>query len=470
MTKPRRRWTVAALALVLLAVGGTWIACRGSLEHAGHAGGEEAVARAAKYHCPMHPTYVSDKPGDCPICGMRLVPIELRSSARNAERKVVYYRSPHDPAVRSAVPAKDSMGMDFVPVYEDELGAASSVGGRVAVDLTPERRRVLGLRTEAVAAAELGRAIPTVGRVTPDERRLHHIHTKFEAYVEHLHVDFTGKFVNRGEPLASLYSPELVATQQEYLLAWRGRKQFERASIGGVSEGASALLTAARQRLLLWDIRGADIERLERSGEVRRTLELFSPVSGYVTQKMAVHGMRVTPADTLFDIADLSHVWVLADVYEADLAAVPLGSEAELSVAYVPGKTWAGKVTHVAPNVEEKTRTVKVRIEVANTRGELKPDMFADVQLKTGAGMGLVVPESALLRSGERTLAFVETADGRLEPRELRLGQKTANGVQVLSGLSEGERVVTSANFLIDSESSLQAALQTLAPAAEHKH
>ena len=379
-------------------------------------------------------------------------------------RKVAYYRSPMDPSIRSDAPARDSMGMDFVAVYEDEL-SGPTIDGRAVVSLSPERRRVLGLRSEPVVRTSLARAIRTVGRVAADERRLHHVHTKYEAYIEHLYVDYTGKFVTMGEPLASLYSPELVATQQEYLLAWRARKQLASSTIPSVAQGGVDLLEAARQRLLLWDIRPADIARLEASGEVRRTLDLYSPVSGYVTEKMALHGMRVTPVDTLFDIADLSHLWVLADVYESDLPAVQVGMPATLTLSYLPGQTWRGSVTYIAPTVEEKTRTVKVRVEVDNRDGKLKPEMFADVVLESGLGVGLVVPTSALLKTGERTLVFVDLGDGRLEPREVQVGPKVAQGVQVLGGVSEGERVVTAANFLLDSESSLKAALAVISPA-----
>jgi Cu(I)/Ag(I) efflux system membrane fusion protein len=450
---------VAAAVASAAAASGIWISCRRSVEHEG----SQAATAAVQYHCPMHPTYVSDKPGNCPICGMKLVPTESPSPGTTASpaRKIAYYRSPMDPAVRSATPAKDSMGMNFVPVYEDELGGAG-VAGRAVVSLSPDRRRILGLRSEPVRRASLDRTIRTVGRVVADERRLHHIHTKFEAYIEHLHVDYTGKFVKKGEPLASLYSPELMATQQEYLLAWRAQKQLSASALPSVARGGVDLLEAARQRLLLWDIRPADIARLEATGEVQRTLDLYSPVSGYVTQKMALHGMRVTPVDTLFDIADLSHLWVLADVYESDLPAVRVGMPAELTLSYLPGRTWRGAVTYIAPTVEEKTRTIKVRVEVDNADGQLKPEMFADVVLKSGLGNGLVVPESALLKTGERTLVFVDHGDGRLEPREVQVGPKVVEGVQVLRGLEEGERVVTAANFLLDSESSLKAALAVL--------
>jgi Cu(I)/Ag(I) efflux system membrane fusion protein len=392
--------------------------------------GGPAAAEQALYHCPMHPTYVSEAPGDCPICGMKLVRMES--------------------------PAPGDRG----PAAGGEEGGAAP--GRGVVSLTPERRQLLGVRSEPVRRAQLERVIRTVGRVTVDERRLHHIHTKYEGYVEHLHVDFTGKFVERGEPLASIYSPELVATQQEYLLAWRAQQRLAASGIPSVARGGVDLLEAARQRLRLWDIRPGDIEQLERTGEVRRTLDLHSDVSGYVVAKMALHGMRITPADTLFDIADLSHLWVLADVYESDLPQVRVGMAADVTVPYLPGRSWRGPVTYVAPTVEEKTRTVKVRVEVDNLDDALKPEMFADVLLRSDLGTGLVLPDGAVVRTGDRDLVFVDRGDGRLEPRDVRVGARVQAGYQALGGVEEGERVVTSANFLLDSESSLRAALSAM--------
>jgi Cu(I)/Ag(I) efflux system membrane fusion protein len=299
-----------------------------------------------------------------------------------------------------------------------------------------------------------------------DERRLHHVHVKYDGYVEELYVDFTGKFVKHGDALLSIYSPDLVATQQEYLLALRAQRELQRSGSPSVAQGSQGLLEAARQRLLFWDIRPQDIEKLERTGDVMRALDIHAEHGGYVVQKNAFHGMRVTPADTLYDIADLSHLWVLADVYESDLPSVRLGMLAELSVPYLPAKRWKGSVTYIAPTVEEKTRTIKVRVEVENTGDALKPDMFADVYLRTDLGEGVVVPESAVINSGDRRLVFVDREGGLLEPREVQLGVRTAGGVQVLSGVREGERVVTSANFLLDSESSLKATLAAIAPTA----
>jgi membrane fusion protein, copper/silver efflux system len=388
---------------------------------------------SAKYHCPMHPSYVSDTPGSCPICGMKLVRTER-------------------PGAGPPAAAPPHAG------HEGTLGPAD----RARVTLAPERLQMLGIRSEPVAVVDLTTAIRTVGRVTVDERRVHHVHTKFEGYVETLHVDFVGKRVRRGQPLASIFSPELVATQEEYLLALRARQGLGASQISSVVKGSTDLLDAARRRLLLWDIPPATIDRLERTGEVRRSLNLNSPVTGYVVAKAALHGMRVMPSDALFDIADLSQLWVLADVYEQDLASVRVGARADLSVTYLPGRVWAGSVTWIAPMVEATTRTVKVRVELDNADGQLKPEMFADVALRTPDGRALMVPEAAVIRSGERDLVFVDEGEGRFAPREVGIGRKGTAGFEVKSGLAEGERVVTSANFLLDSESSLKAALAAM--------
>jgi Cu(I)/Ag(I) efflux system membrane fusion protein len=407
--------TVAVGALLVGGGAGVFLATRG--RGAAH----EKEARPGRYYCSMHPTYTSDKPGTCPICGMSLV----------------------------------------IPVYEDELqGTSPEVAGRAPVVIPADRRQVLGMRSEEVKKARLEHRIRTVGRVAVDERRLRHVHTKYDGYVEHLYVDYTGKFVRRGERLLSIYSPELVATQQEYLLAYRAQASLSRSAVASAAQGSVDLLEAARQRLLLWDIRPADIERLEKTGQVTRTLDMYADIGGYVVQKMAYHGMRVTPADTLYDIADLSHLWVLADVYEYNLPSLTLGAEGGIEVTSLPGRHWRGAVTYISPTVEERTRTIKVRLEVDNAGGELKPDMYADVFLRVDLGEGIVIPDGAVINAGDRRLVFLDRGEGRFEPREVKLGIKVnGTGLQVLSGLAEGDRVVTSANFLLDSESSLKAAL-----------
>jgi Cu(I)/Ag(I) efflux system membrane fusion protein len=428
---PSRIWLkFAIVALVSLGIGALGAAVFLGRQQAAPA----TQAHAERYHCPMHPTYTSDKPGDCPICGMKLVPIE-------------------------------STGAGPSPAEDARDTAPSGVGGRAVVTISSERRQVLGVRSEEVRKMPLAQRIRTVGRVAMDERLLRQVRTKVDGYVEHLYVDFTGQFVKRGERLLSIFSPDLVATQQEYLLALRGRDRLSASAVPSAAEGSSALLEAARQRLLLWDIRPADIEKLEKTGQVTRTMNVYSDIGGYVVQKMAYQGMKVTPADALYEIADLSRVWVLADVYEYNLSSVTLGMQGVISAGAAPGKEWKGKISFISPTVDGPTRTVKVRLEVDNSRGDLKPEMFADVSLNVDLGVGLVVPDGAVINTGNRRLVFLDRGDGRFEPREVTLGAKIeGSGVQIVTGLAEGDRVVVGANFLLDSESSLKAVLSEMSP------
>jgi multidrug efflux pump subunit AcrA (membrane-fusion protein) len=436
-----------------------------------HKGADTAAAK--KYQCPMHPQIIRDKPGECPICGMELVPMVEASSGtaskaappKAGSRKILFYRSPMGTGETSPTPRKDSMGMDFVPVYSDETDSAAGPprpDGLATVTVDARKESLLGLKTVAVVLAPFEMSIRTTGRVAPDERRVHHVHTRYEGYVEHVTADFTGKFVTKGEALAAIYSPELYATQQEYLLALRASHSLGASGVLSVAQGGQDLLSAARQRLLLWEITPADIERIEKNGEPIRAMPVYAPISGFVTGRTAYHGMKVTSADTLFDILDLSHVWVLADVYEYELPRLSVGQKATVTLSYWPGRVWNGTVTYVYPAVDEKTRTVKVRVELDNPKGELKPEMFADVTIHGPTRSVLQVPDGAILESGTRNIAFVFQGEGKLVPREVSVGDHGSGVVEIRSGLKEGEVVVRGANFLVDSESRLKAAISAM--------
>jgi Cu(I)/Ag(I) efflux system membrane fusion protein len=343
-------------------------------------------------------------------------------------------------------------------VYADQGEAGeSAVAGRAAVTLGAERRTLLGLRSAPVAEASLAREIRTVGRIAVDERRRQRVFTKYEGYVERLIVDFTGQRIERGQPLLELYSPELLTAEREYALAVKARSQMASSGVAGVAAQGEELLAAARRRLQLLDVSDAELARLEQGGEPRRTATLLAQVEGIVTAKTVTVGSRVTPGESLFEVADLARVWVLADVYEQDLAAVTPGTAAEVRAAALSGRTLRGVVTFVMPEVEPATRTVKVRLELANPGLVLKPEMFVDVVFAGGRGRGLVVPESAVIDTGTRRLVFVDLGEGRYEPREVTLGARTSAGYEVRTGLALGERVVVAGNFLLDSESSLRA-------------
>jgi len=325
--------------------------------------------------------------------------------------------------------------------------------------VSPERLQSVGVKFALAERRPLDRTIRTVGRVEVDERRLAHVHLKLEGWIDELRVNYTGERVKRGQILFTLYSPELVATQQEYLLALKGRKQLGGSEFPEVAEGAQSLLEVTRQRLRLWDITEDHIQDLERTGKVLKTLPIHSPITGTVINKGALAGMRVSPGDELYTIADLSRIWITADIYEYELPLIKVGQAATVTLSYDPGTILQGRVAFIYPMLDPQTRTAKVRFELDNPGEQLKPEMYANVELQIPLGTRLVIPREAILESGERQVIFLHHGGGTLEWRTVKLGARAGDWVEVLEGLKEGEHVVTSANFLIDSESRLKAAV-----------
>ncbi|MBF0284225.1 MAG: efflux RND transporter periplasmic adaptor subunit [Magnetococcales bacterium] len=377
-------------------------------------------------------------------------------SSKGGARKILYYRNPMGLPDTSPTPKKDSMGMDYVPVYDDEAAPAGSNAVRIALDKVQK----LGVKTEPAAARSVSRSIRAVGTVQVDERKERVINQKYEGWIEKLHANATGQAVRRGEPLMEVYSPALVLAQQEYLAASRAEAQLREAD-AETRRTARELAESALNRLRNWDVSEDQIKALRGGGGVRRTLTVVSPVSGVILEKHAVQGMRFMPGDPLYNIADLSTVWVLADVFEQDLAMAHLGQSAEVTLNALPGRVFRGTVSFIHPTLNPETRTVSVRIELANPEGVLRPAFYASVLLAepSSGGNAVSVPDSALLDSGSRQVVLVERGEGLYEPRPVRVGAKGGGFVEILEGLKAGEKVVVRANFLIDAEANLKAAL-----------
>jgi RND family efflux transporter MFP subunit len=406
------------------------------------------------YTCGMHPQVIQNKPGNCPICGMKLTPVRKQAgapgTAASAERKIKFYKSTMNPGETSPVPAKDSMGMDMVPVYESEGGAADSL----LITVDPTTMQDMNIHTATVTRGPLRRVVRTVGVIDYNEAGLADVTTKFRGWLEKLDVTATGQLVMKGDPLFQIYSPELYSAQREYVLALQGTN----------APGGAALQASARTKLKYFDISDEQIAELERTREPSKTLRVLAPQDGFVSEKMVVQGQMVEAGARLYRLADLGLVWVQAQIYEQDLPFVKLGQEATVTLPYLPDREFRGRVTYIYPNVDEKTRTVRVRMEFHNPGYFLKPGMFATVQvLSELAPSVLLVPDMAILRSGERNTVFIALEGGKFEPRTVTLGPRAENNTyQVLSGLNEGDRIVTSGQFLLDSESQLREAIRKM--------
>ncbi len=407
------------------------------------------------YTCGMHPQVIQDHPGNCPICGMKLTPIRKQVSqdmASGTNRgKILYYKSTMMPGETSPKPGKDSMGMDMVPVYETQAAANSS-----EIEVDPVTIQNMNLQTTPVVRGPLRRVIRTVGTIVYNETTLADVTTKFKGWVEKLDVDATGQLVHRGEPLFDIYSPDLYSAEVEYLLTLNQSSSKD--------SGALLLRETAANKLKFYDISQAQIAELGKTGQPRKTLQILAPIDGFVIEKNIVQGQMVDAGMKLYQLADLGIVWVYAQIYEQDLPYIRLGQEAVVKLDSMPDREFRGRVTYVYPNVDEKTRTARVRLEFENPGYFLKPGMFVSVQITSElAPSVLLVPDSAVLRSGEKNTVFVALPGGKFDPRTVGLGPEAEHDMyEVVSGLQAGERVVTSGQFMLDSESQLREAIQKM--------
>ena len=391
-----------------------------------------------KYYCPMHPSYTSDRPGDCPICNMKLVPI------------------------KSANPASEHAA------HNGTSSNVAPVPGRIAVQISPEKQQLIGVSFSPVEKRDLSRTLRTTGIVQHDETKLSKIAPRFGGFVRKLIVNYTGQYVKKGDPLFTVYSPELFATEREYLLAYEQAQKAK--DLPELQKTTQRMLEAARKRLELWEINDEEIGELEKGGKPRDEVIFRSPVSGHVVAKTAVSGKSFMAGETLYEIADLSHLWVRASVYEYELSSIKVGQDARVVFPALDNKTYESKVSFIYPHIDPQARRAEVRLELENPKHELRPDMWADVEIAINLGNALTIPDSAVIDTGNRFIAFVEGADNHLEPREVKVGARTDDSIQVLDGLKEGEKVVTRALFLVDSESQLKAAIAGMGAAGAHQH
>ena len=383
-------------------------------------------------------------------------PAAVRGEPEKKDRKIKYWTDTMIPGYRAEGPGKSPMGMDLTPVYEDE-----GSGGGVTINAATEQS--IGVRTAPVIIRTLSRAVRAAGVVAYDETRVANIQSKTAGWIERLYVNSTGQQVKKGDYLLEIYSPDLVATEEEFLLAARNRDATKNSPAKEVVERGVEMYEAAKKRLEYLDVPEHQIHDVEMRKKVFKTLHIHSPFDGVVVQKMVTEGMQVSPGMTLYTVADLSKVWALAEVYEYELQGVRKGAQVKMALEAYPGKTFIGDVTYIYPFLEKETRTVKVRIEFDNPRGDLKPDMYARVEILSGdARKGLAVPKEAVIRGGKRDVVIISLGGGKYEPREVKLGIEAEGFFEALDGLKEGEHVVTSAQFLIDSESSLKESMQKM--------
>ena len=460
MNRSRRR--MAAGAVLVIALVSVLVVVRVTRPgaHAGHS------APAGIYYCPMHPTYTAGRPGDCPICGMKLVKREEQSKPLADFCTMHNCPMAHDgrpcPMLVVSKPGEEvDCPICGTHVVEPAAGAsASAPEGYAAILLSPEKQQMIGLRTAPARKQKMAKTIRTVGLVMADETRIVHVHPKVEGWIEEVHAKYEGDAVKKGQPLFSFYSPDFLAVQQEYLSAVQMLKELPADAGPQVRESAERTAAAARQRLLWWDVSEEQIRELEKRGSPARTLLLVSPIDGVVLKKNVWAGEYMERGADFYHIADLSILWVDARLYEMDLPSVRVGQEASVAFSDGPVPALRGKVIFVSPTLDPETRTATARLEFPNPDGRLKPGMFATAEILVDLGERIAVPSEAVLDTGTRRILFVDKGKGLLEPREVTVGAKGDGVWEILSGLQEGEPVVVSGNFLVDSESRLKGALE----------
>ena len=430
----------------------------------------------AKYHCPMHPTYTSDRPGDCPICNMKLVPIKqdgakppASTDKKETSSASGEYHCPNHPDFIFDKPGVCGIcDTKLVPVKSEGTTAETeATPGRTMVGISPAKQQLIGLRTARVAKRELSRTVRGTAVVEHDETRSARVAPRFNGWVRKLQVNYTGQHVHKDEPLFTVYSPDLVATESEYLLVWKQFAALKPDASATQRDSLRALLDSSRRRLVLWEIGEEEIRSLEQRGTPSDEVIFRAPVSGHVLTKNAVEGKAFMMGETLYEIADLSRIWVRASVFDEDLPLLQIGQTAMIDFPYL-GKSVESKITFFYPHIDPQTRRAQVRFELDNPDHTFRPDQWANVEIKVPLGEKLVVPASAVIDTGERFVAFVPREDNHMEPRALKIGVRTDDWWEVLSGLKEGEKVVTRALFLVDSESQLKAAISGMT--GEHQH
>jgi membrane fusion protein, copper/silver efflux system len=437
---------------------GRWYGYRNS-------GSEKGGRKILYYVDAMHPWYKSDKPGIAPDCGMKLEPVYADGGAPSTaqpERRILHYRDPKNPQYTSDKPGiNPETGNDLEPVYAQD--ATTIPAG--ALQVTPDRQQLIGLRYGQPTYESSAQEFRSVGRVAVDETRATRVHARVEGWIETVHADFVGELIKKGQPLLTLYSPELLATQQELLLALQAKTIMSKSSMHEARSNSDALVEAARRRLELWNFSRSQIEDLEKSGKPIRSVTIFAPAGGFITARNAFPGQKIAPDTELYAVADLSRVWVMADVFESDAPSVRVGMPGTITSPNDPALRLQARVSYIQPQVDPATRTLKVRLELSNPGYRLKPEMFVDVTLHGAGTKTLTVPTEAVLDAGTEQTVFVDRGNGFFEPRSVQAGRRFGDRIEILRGLSPEDRIVVSGAFLLNSESQLKSAMGAMTTA-----